>query len=75
MTHTHTHIYSVISISISNRLRQSDESKALEALRTVAPSEHSMQRAAIAVQAKLEHVAHSSKEWLARASRGERDEA
>ncbi|OWR48362.1 hypothetical protein KGM_213111 [Danaus plexippus plexippus] len=51
------------------RLRQSDESKALEALRTVAPSEHSMQRAAIAVQAKLEHVAHSSKEWLARASR------
>ncbi|XP_045507098.1 probable ATP-dependent RNA helicase CG8611 isoform X1 [Colias croceus] len=51
------------------RLRQSDESKVLEALRTVAPSAASIQRAAIAVQAKLEHTAHSSKDWLARASR------
>ncbi|XP_038209182.1 probable ATP-dependent RNA helicase CG8611 [Zerene cesonia] len=51
------------------RLRQTDESKVLEALRTVAPNAASVQRAAIAVQAKLEHTAHSSKDWLARASR------
>ncbi|XP_050665188.1 probable ATP-dependent RNA helicase CG8611 [Leptidea sinapis] len=51
------------------RLRQSDESTVLEALRTVAPGAPTMQRAAIAVQAWLEHIAHSSKEWLARASR------
>lgn len=51
------------------RLRQDDESKCLEALRSVAPAAPSVQRAAIALQARLEHTAHSSKEWLARASR------
>ncbi|XP_041974020.1 probable ATP-dependent RNA helicase CG8611 [Aricia agestis] len=51
------------------RLRQDDESKSLEALRTVAPTAATMQRAAIAVQSRLEYTAHSSKEWLARASR------
>ncbi|KAL4709822.1 hypothetical protein ACJJTC_001276 [Scirpophaga incertulas] len=51
------------------RLRQSDESAPLDALRTVAPAAASAQRAAIAVQARLEHTAHSSKDWLARASR------
>ncbi|XP_063831577.1 probable ATP-dependent RNA helicase CG8611 [Ostrinia nubilalis] len=53
------------------RLRQSDETAALESLRSVAPATASVQRAAIAVQARLEHTAHSSKQWLARASRGE----
>ncbi|CAK1548248.1 unnamed protein product [Leptosia nina] len=51
------------------RLRQADESKVLEPLRSVAPSAPTVQRAAIAVQAKLENTAHSSKDWLARASR------
>ncbi|XP_028179381.1 probable ATP-dependent RNA helicase CG8611 [Ostrinia furnacalis] len=51
------------------RLRQSDETAALESLRSVAPATASVQRAAIAVQARLEHTAHSSKQWLARASR------
>ncbi|XP_045513360.1 probable ATP-dependent RNA helicase CG8611 [Pieris brassicae] len=51
------------------RLRQTDESKVLESLRSVAPTAHTVQRAAIAVQAKLENTAHSSKDWLARASR------
>ncbi|CAH0747559.1 unnamed protein product [Diatraea saccharalis] len=51
------------------RLRQSDESKVLEPLRSVAPTAANAARAAIAVQSKLEYTAHSSKEWLARASR------
>ncbi|XP_053601512.1 probable ATP-dependent RNA helicase DDX31 [Plodia interpunctella] len=51
------------------RLRQADESHALEALRTVAPTAANPARAAIAVQTQLEYTAHSSKEWLARASR------
>ncbi|KAJ2946556.1 hypothetical protein O0L34_g12610 [Tuta absoluta] len=51
------------------RLRQQDESRALEALRTVAPATANAARAAIAVQTRLEHIAHSHKEWLARASR------
>ncbi|KAM3966675.1 ATP-dependent DNA helicase DDX31 [Aphomia sociella] len=51
------------------RLRQSDESKALEALRTVAPTAANAARAAIAVQSRLEYTAHTNKEWLARASR------
>ncbi|XP_045760324.1 probable ATP-dependent RNA helicase CG8611 [Maniola jurtina] len=51
------------------RLRQSDESRALDALQSVVPSAPTRQRAAIAVQTKLEYTAHSSKEWLARASR------
>ncbi|XP_059047529.1 probable ATP-dependent RNA helicase CG8611 [Achroia grisella] len=51
------------------RLRQSDESKSLEALRTVAPAAANAARSAIAVQARLEHIAHTNKEWLARASR------
>ncbi|XP_063828982.1 probable ATP-dependent RNA helicase CG8611, partial [Ostrinia nubilalis] len=46
-----------------------DETAALESLRSVAPAAASVQRAAIAVQARLEHTAHSSKQWLARASR------
>ncbi|RVE43265.1 hypothetical protein evm_012095 [Chilo suppressalis] len=51
------------------RLRQADESKALEPLRSVAPAAANAARAAIAVQTRLEHTAHSCKEWLARASR------
>ncbi|XP_069354076.1 ATP-dependent DNA helicase DDX31-like isoform X2 [Maniola hyperantus] len=51
------------------RLRQSDESRALDALQSVVPSAPTRQRAAIAVQTKLEYTAHSSREWLARASR------
>ncbi|KAL0850375.1 hypothetical protein ABMA28_012201 [Loxostege sticticalis] len=51
------------------RLRQSNESSALESLRSIAPAAATVQRAAIAVQSRLEHTAHSSKEWLARASR------
>lgn len=51
------------------RLRQSDESRALEALRTVAPAVASAQRAAVAVQARLEKTAHTNKNWLLRASR------
>ncbi|KAJ0181034.1 hypothetical protein K1T71_003119 [Dendrolimus kikuchii] len=51
------------------RLRQADESKPLEALRTLAPQASNVHRAAIAVQTKLEQTAHSSREWLARASR------
>ncbi|XP_049888023.1 probable ATP-dependent RNA helicase CG8611 isoform X2 [Pectinophora gossypiella] len=51
------------------RLRQGDESKCLESLRTVAPAAANAARAAIAVQTRLEHVAHSHREWLARASR------
>ncbi|XP_037300448.1 probable ATP-dependent RNA helicase CG8611 isoform X2 [Manduca sexta] len=51
------------------RLRQADESKSLEALRSVAPAAANRARAAIALQTQLEHTAHSSAEWLARASR------
>ncbi|XP_013183316.2 probable ATP-dependent RNA helicase CG8611 [Amyelois transitella] len=51
------------------RLRQADESRALEALRTIAPTAANAARAAIAVQTQLESTAHGSREWLARASR------
>lgn len=51
------------------RLRQGDESRALEALRTVVPAASTAQRAAIAVQARLEHTAHTNRDWLLRASR------
>ncbi|KPJ06715.1 putative ATP-dependent RNA helicase CG8611 [Papilio machaon] len=51
------------------RLRQSDESHSLEALRTLAPTASNPARAAIAVQTRLEHTAHSHRDWLARASR------
>ncbi|CAH0722369.1 unnamed protein product, partial [Brenthis ino] len=51
------------------RLRQADESKCLIPLQSIAPSAPTPQRAAIAVQTRLEHTAHSSREWLARASR------
>ncbi|XP_052737119.1 probable ATP-dependent RNA helicase CG8611 [Bicyclus anynana] len=51
------------------RLRQSDESQALDALRSVVPTAPTRQRAAIALQAKLEYTVHSSKEWLTMASR------
>ncbi|CAH1643611.1 unnamed protein product [Spodoptera littoralis] len=50
-------------------LRQGDESRALEALRTVVPGATTAQRAAIAVQARLEHTAHTNRDWLLRASR------
>ncbi|KAH9645882.1 hypothetical protein HF086_010081 [Spodoptera exigua] len=52
-----------------HRLRQGDESRALEALRTVVPGATTAQRAAIAVQARLEHTAHTNRDWLLRASR------
>ncbi|XP_050359299.1 probable ATP-dependent RNA helicase CG8611 [Nymphalis io] len=51
------------------RLRQSDEMKALTVLQNIVPTAPTPQRAAIAVQARLEHTAHSSRDWLARASR------
>ncbi|KAJ8734641.1 hypothetical protein PYW08_013891 [Mythimna loreyi] len=51
------------------RLRQGDESRALEALRTVVPAAATPQRAAVAVQARLEHTAHTNRDWLLRASR------
>ncbi|XP_013167130.1 PREDICTED: probable ATP-dependent RNA helicase CG8611 isoform X2 [Papilio xuthus] len=51
------------------RLRQTDESQSLEALRTLAPTASNPARAAIAVQTRLEHTAHSHRDWLARASR------
>ncbi|XP_047541980.1 probable ATP-dependent RNA helicase DDX31 [Vanessa atalanta] len=51
------------------RLRQSDEMKALSVLQNIVPTAPTPQRAAIAVQARLEHTAHSSRDWLARASR------
>ncbi|KAG7304030.1 hypothetical protein JYU34_010955 [Plutella xylostella] len=50
------------------RLRQSDESSALDALRSVAVAT-TTPRAAVAVQARLEATAHSNRDWLARASR------
>ncbi|CAB3255495.1 unnamed protein product [Arctia plantaginis] len=51
------------------RLRQTDETRALEALRTIAPTATSVQRAAVAVQARLEKTTHTNKDWLLRASR------
>ncbi|CAH2100172.1 unnamed protein product [Euphydryas editha] len=51
------------------RLRQSDEMKALSSLQSIVPTAASPQRAAIALQARLEHTAHGSRDWLARASR------
>lgn len=51
------------------RLRQGDESRALEALRSVVPAAATAQRAAVAVQARLEHTAHTNRDWLLRASR------
>ncbi|XP_026725815.1 probable ATP-dependent RNA helicase CG8611 [Trichoplusia ni] len=51
------------------RLRQTDESRALEALRTVVPAAATAQRAAVAVQARLERTAHTNTNWLLRASR------
>ncbi|XP_026736504.1 probable ATP-dependent RNA helicase CG8611 [Trichoplusia ni] len=52
-----------------HRLRQTDESRALEALRTVVPAAATAQRAAVAVQARLERTAHTNTNWLLRASR------
>lgn len=51
------------------RLRQAEENRCLENLRSVAPTAASSQRAAITVQARLEHVAHSHRGWIDRASR------
>ncbi|CAH2068384.1 unnamed protein product, partial [Iphiclides podalirius] len=51
------------------RLRQADESQSLEALRTLSPAAPNPARAAIALQARLEHTAHSHRDWLQRASR------
>ncbi|GBP56535.1 Probable ATP-dependent RNA helicase CG8611 [Eumeta japonica] len=51
------------------RLKQMDEREPLEALRALAPAAGPAHRAAIALQTRLEQLAHSDKRWLSKASR------
>ncbi|XP_048005928.1 probable ATP-dependent RNA helicase CG8611 [Leguminivora glycinivorella] len=51
------------------RLTQRNEKHCLEPLLTIVPGAANANRAAIAVQARLEQTAHTDKSWLLRASR------
>ncbi|KAI8429670.1 hypothetical protein MSG28_000242 [Choristoneura fumiferana] len=51
------------------RLVQRNEKRSLEPLLSIVPGAASANRAAVAVQARLEQTAHTDKTWLGRASR------